>query len=314
MIGRIVCVLCSVVFLGGVTIALMHFLKGSNLSRKLVNALLPLSQIALSVYIFIVSFVYNLPIWLCVVTTVLSIACGIGDIALFKAFATAERKDLAEGRSRLLENQIKIQSESQKQLMYESEKAQVVRAEVALELDEVERLLDQREAKQAACGLMHAVDKMTVPSQFYCDHLVVDALVAKKQQLCEQANIRTTFLLSVPRDLAMPNLELCAIFSNIFDNALHACEQVPVQERFITLRTQTIGSFFMVSLENSCVATVSYPHNALRFQKRTKTPRLTEHGWGLFILEELAARHDGSLKTEYLDGTFRTTIMFNLSY
>jgi len=108
--------------------------------------------------------------------------------------------------------------------------------------------------------------------------------------------------LDIPEELPVPGVELYAVFANVLDNAIKACGGTP-DTCFIDLKAHMAGGFFVFKAVNSA---------ATAFRKPRSRDRLSEHGWGLSILQEIAARHGGELKTEQTAHTFQTTIWLKL--
>ena len=221
-----------------VTVVLARRLGGAPVSRRAVELLFPASQAVVLVFLFYFLLAYDLPAWLFALTAAVGILCGPCDLALFKALRTAEEKELAEERVRLLENQVALQRAHFESLEADADKAKSIRRDVAAELRAADELLDAHEVEHASSCLMHAVDLMDSSVRRFCENSVVDALVTMKAKACDESGVETSFELEVPRDLSLSSVELCAVFSNMLDNALQACSQVPAGARRIELRAR----------------------------------------------------------------------------
>ena len=95
----------------------------------------------------------------------------------------------------------------------------------------------------------------------------------------------------------MSGAAVCSLFSNVLDNAVHACLALPPQRRWIRCTAACRGAYLILREEN--------PWN----------PAAPAHagpssgsGFGLQILSELARRYDGSLEVQQEDGCFRITV------
>lgn len=306
---RLVLAACVLLFMCAVMVVLARRLRGLAPMRLLINLLFPLSQLCIVAFLLYYAVEYDLPWWMFVLTAAMGILCGPVDLLLFKALRESEERELSRERVRLLEEQLEAQQDYLRRLSTDVDEAHRIRKEVAGELELVDALLDLREAEQASKGLMRAVDIMDSARKHYCGHRVVDALVSMKAAACEKAGIRLTVDLALDDDVALPSVELCAVFSNLLDNAIGACSSLPEGQRFVELKARVDAGYLVVRMENSCTPTT------LVERRRAMKPRgtgLPEHGWGLSILSSLAARHDGRLETAQEESVFTTAVILKV--
>lgn len=286
-----------------------HSLKQASWRHRLANLALPASQLALAVFMLdrIVLFAY--PAWLLALVVLTCFACAAGDMALTQALRKAENADAAAERNRLMEAQIVLQEEHRRHIESEAQEARGVREQLDKELAQVELLLASGACDEVPGGIERAARTLGSRASRFCEHRVVDALVSEKARVCEAEGIRLDAHLVVPEGLPFSDAELCALFGNMLDNALHACADVPTNERLIALDVHVAGGFFLVNMRNSCSPVQEAPSLRARFRR----PAITEHGWGLPILRMLAERHNGTLHTERKDGVFNTSLALELA-
>lgn len=273
--------------------------------------LIPLSQIALVGFLLAYLIVYDLPTWLFALAIAVSIVCGVADIALFKALLAAEEKDLAEERERILEEQMVTQRGYRNELSSAIDDAQRERLRIVEELKKAEKLLACGDVEASTLD-MTSVAEAIEPAKRLCSHPAVAALLAAKQRLCDEKGIAASFKVVVPESLDIPSVDICAVFSNLMDNAIHACEQMTFGKRFVDVKANVSGGFVVVKVKNSCN---ECPSEGAKAKKRENAPSelLREHGWGLVILQAIAERYRGSCITEQEPGVFRTTVMLEPS-
>ena len=133
-----------------------------------------------------------------------------------------------------------------------------------------------------------------------CENRALDTLVALKARECEEAGIELACTLDVPEEVALSDLELCSIFSNVLDNAIAAAREVPEGERRVQVAAAVRAGMLVVEARNTCA-----PDAAPRAAARGVAD---EHGWGLRILSELARSHGGKLEARREGGEFVTHI------
>ena len=75
---------------------------------------------------------------------------------------------------------------------------------------------------------------------------------AKALRRCLQGGFRSVECsLRVPAEVSISNSELCALVSNMLDNALNACEDVDPGKRFVVFKASVKGSYLVLDMRNS---------------------------------------------------------------
>ena len=287
MIVRMIIAVGVLLLMCAIMAVLARRLRGVPPTRLLINLLFPFSQLCIVAFLFYYAIAYELPFWMFALVAVVGALCGPVDLVLFKALEESEKRELSRERVRLLEEQLQAQEQYLRRLSADIDEARRVREDVARELAAVDDLLQRQEAEQASRGLMKAVGIMDSSCKRSCE---LDLALAD--------------------DVSLPSVELCAVFSNLLDNAVSACGKVPEGARFIKLKARVDAGYLAVRMENSCAP--AEPGEARRAPRRSRGDRLPEHGWGLNILKTLADRHDGTLETVQEDGVYRTTVLLKL--
>ena len=324
--GAVVALCCSAAYL-------WRLLRTLPLSRRIVNLLMPLSQIAFVICSFMLRpyFVHwNLIAFLAAVT---GIICAALNPMFFKSLLDAERADIEAERAALLEDQVAAQEHYVLLMQQTQREAARIRTELDAELAGVEEALDAGDAASAQAHLAGAAHAVRTPQGRRCQHPVVDALLAAKDLWCREQNIDLTIEAEVPDDLTTPDVELCALFANALDNAINACAAVPEGARWIRLRAHPAHGHFLLEVENSCAApglaaprktqqapqadvdaqhadaatTEGAPHPA-----HDDAGTLPRHGLGLSIMREIVERHAGDLSCTQDGGTFKSSAIWRL--
>lgn len=309
MIARELVAVCVVLLMCAVMAVLAWRLRDVSPGRLLINLLFPFSQLCIVAFLFYYAVAYDLPPWMFVLVVAVGLLCGPVDLLLFKALEESEKRELSRERVRLLEEQLHAQEEYLQRLSGDIDEARRVREDVARELAAVDELLERCEAEKASEGLLKAVGIMDSPRKRSCEHRVVDALVSMKAAVCEEEGIRLSLDLALADDVSLSSVELCAVFSNMLDNAISACHAVPEDKRYVTLKARVDAGYLAVRMENSCVPMEPTERRRASRPRTGRDGRLPEHGWGLSILQTLADRHDGKLETIQEDGVYRTTVI-----
>jgi len=259
----------------------------------------PLSQALLVLYLFFLLIEHRLGAHMLAAISFLGAACVPVDVILLRALRQLSQRRLSRERARMLSEQLERQKLHYADLSRDMEAAREIRGGIAAELRKAYAFLEERKDEEARRRLDGALETVAGHSRRFCDHPVVDALMADKSRLCGELGIRLTYALDIPESLTISGMELCAVFANVLENAVSACGSCEPGGRFIDLKAHTAGGFFIFrALNSACPAR----------QARRSGSRLSEHGWGLSILREIAARHAGELKTERSQDAFQTVM------
>lgn len=277
-----------------------------SLSQRVKLLSLPATQLSLVALLFAIAITHNQPSSAFVPYVVVCIVCVPLDVLLLRLLRHAAGRDQVDEQVRLLEEQRVALSERMDSAQVELAKAADVYQDVAAQISEAIARLDAGESVDPVGSLAGATELIDSLAPRVCEHHVVGALVEMKARRAREEGVRLNAVLDVPEALPFTDTELCAVFSNMLDNALSACAAVEPERRFIELRAARRGSFFVVDVCNSCDS------SATAERKRRERGKLTAHGWGLSIVEGIADRHGGMLTTATEDGEFRTTVALAL--
>ena len=259
---------------------------------------------------------------------VLGVACIPLDSLLFTALGRAECADILRSRARLLEAQVAARRAEAKGLVFVVDEARDIRNKIADELVFLDEQLARGEVDASGKSVDDIIVLASRKTLHVCDHAALDALVSLKLREFKAKGVDVACSLKVPVKLAIPDSELCALVSNMLDNALHACEAVDAAERFVSLRAFVQGSYLVLDMRNSeprsagALDALAGSHGLFTgdifdrvgfAEKQTRGGALAEHGWGLSVIDTIVQRHDGAVSLERSEGEFRTSVMLGLA-
>lgn len=143
----------------------------------------------------------------------------------------------------------------------------------------------------------------------------------QKARAASDSGVRFCAELDIPADIQLPGVELCAVFSNLLDNALNACAQSPDGQRRVEATARLWGMYLVIDVENSYLPPqergraagvpasggVGGPGDG---GAAGSFPDLSvPHGWGQGIVREVARRHDGTFEADQVDGVYRARVI-----
>ena len=146
------------------------------------------------------------------------------------------------------------------------------------------------------------MEQVTATKEFpFCSNPVINAVLTNKQHLCEQHAISFHTEISVGDCSLINKVHLCSVFSNLLDNAIHACDELPEgTPRSVTVSAKQHGDYLHVKVINTALPPV---------EKRPAPG----HGYGQKILPDIAFLYHGEFFTEYTDDIYKAAVSLQLS-
>ncbi|MBU3212063.1 sensor histidine kinase [Clostridium algidicarnis] len=133
-------------------------------------------------------------------------------------------------------------------------------------------------------------------------NVMMDAILNSKISIMKRHNIEVDFKAVLPEDLKISDVDLCVMVSNLLENAIEACVQVPVDGRFIRIYTEVYGSQFYMSIQNSSKDNLDF--NARNYISNKRG----EHGFGMKRVQLLVDKYNGFLNLQNEPGIFASEI------
>lgn len=275
--------------------------------------------------------------------------CAVSNAWLLAGIAEASELEVSRARARALEEQVTVQQVH----LTQTEQALVVarqdRERYAAEFTRIADALASGDAAAAREGLAHTEEALPRFGGRLCAHPVVDALLKAKMAQAKERGAQLVVHAEVPANIGITDAELCAVISNLVDNALAAAVQAGAIEAVdykraasqggaqretdssagtvptVTVRMRTTQGYLVLAVENPCApeqaAAVGglrprhlplFPHHTRRAEAASDVAQLPEHGWGLSIVQDLAERREGSFTLEQQGDTLRANVVLKL--
>ena len=147
-------------------------------------------------------------------------------------------------------------------------------------------------------------DLQTVDNVIKTGNKMTDAILNSKISLAKDKNINVIADAHIPVKLTTPELELCAILGNLFDNAIEASLALPEGQRIIRVYMDMKETQLYICFTNLTAAKRQKKVNGRFF-----TTKGAGHGLGLLRIDDIVKRHDGYVNRNSEDGAFTTEIL-----
>lgn len=126
---------------------------------------------------------------------------------------------------------------------------------------------------------------------YYCDNVVINALIANKAEKCRREDIRFEAQLEKLTLGEITEYDLASVLFNLLDNAIESCQKVEDEtKRFIRLSCYTESGQMLIHVVNGCVEKES--DEKKRFF--TSKPDKKRHGLGMGIIQENIRKYPGA--------------------
>ena len=140
-----------------------------------------------------------------------------------------------------------------------------------------------------------------------CANAAVDALAGYYDHAAGQQGVPVEWKLALPRQLPMPEADLCTILGNLLENALHASQKLPPEQRLVQVMAQMLSPAMLgLVVENHYDGVLKKQQGILHSTKHEGT------GIGLVSAETVVHKYNGSLHLETEGRLFRVNVLLNL--
>lgn len=229
---------------------------------------------------------------------VFSAVLAVANIGVLYLIRIMEKRTQDENQLILMRQQAKIQTNSINELEKSYRSQRKSSHEFLHHMQVISDLLDKNEYGDIRMYI-DELQKTHTCRTFAIDthHPTLDVLFNQKYQCATEKGIAIEFEVNNLSCLRIPISELVVLFSNLFDNAIEACEKVP-GEPAICCKMLANDSMY-ISIRNS-----SLPVTIINKSIKSTKEKSMEHGFGLpnicRILDNLSADYDFG----YSDGWF----------
>mgnify|MGYP001089607279 FL=1 len=149
-----------------------------------------------------------------------------------------------------------------------------------------------------------AEDLETVDMALRTGNRMADVILNSKISLARSREIQVRADAHVPVKLSIADIDLCIILGNLFDNAIEACQRLPLQERMIRVYMDMKNTQLYISFTNTTAQKKQKKENG-----RFATTKGRGHGYGLVRMDTIIERYQGYIRRGSEDGAFTTEIL-----
>lgn len=228
----------------------------------------------------------------------LTLCCLGVNVLLLRQYGKNQRGLMLQEKVELLERQVHAQEAYLRHMEDGAKQAQgMVDAMVAVcrEAREAMDSDDRDEAMERVLG-----QARTFRERINCENKLVDAITMVKGQECARMQVAVEWQLNVPEDTGISPADLCGLFVNLLDNGIKAASGAPEGSRCLLAKSAVRGTYLTVKVQNTFAMgregerrPLSLAAKARSKERVTPEDCLSEHGWGMDILQRIAESHGG---------------------
>lgn len=159
---------------------------------------------------------------------------------------------------------------------------------------------DKERAEQYGSLIEKEVDNLFF--DFKCSNEILSIVMSQKIISAETENIKVhTEIEDLLLDFIV-DIDITAIFANLWDNAIEACKKVNIDDRYIKVSMSKINCFLIINMENS--------FNGELKQRKSKliSTKNNHDGVGINIVQSTVEKYNGIFSIKHKDNIFKAEI------
>lgn len=209
-------------------------------------------------------------------------------ILIYVNYQALQSTELAEYRSKtqILEEHCNQQLQQYQSCIKNVENFQTFKHDYVSMMAPLKSLIRMQEHDKAIQLIDNIYDELPKGMQSpkkYSDNVVLDIILKNLASRCEEFRIRFTFDISVSLNTSLSLVDAIRVFSNIADNAIEACQKVPVSERFIAITSGRDDHWVTLEVRNAYDGKAILENGNFITTKSEKQ----KHGLGLCIVKDI---------------------------
>lgn len=137
---------------------------------------------------------------------------------------------------------------------------------------------------------------------------VIDMVLNDKLAAAQRENIKVNLEIDTIGEVEILGKDLCAVLSNLLDNAIESCQKSVNQEAWIDISVRKVTHGLIVKIANSAFEKVIVREGSYLTTKAEKD----KHGIGLESVRYVLKKYNSNIKIEDKNNAFNVSIVFFL--
>lgn len=202
---------------------------------------------------------------------------------------------------------LSLQQERYKNLCMAIEEARQARHDIRHHFVQLSALAEQGDMEKIKKYLLAATGKISDYNLHFCENQAVDSVFGYYSTLAKRENIPFHALVSLPADLSIDEIDLCLVFSNLLENAIHASVKTEPARRKINVEVYPHHNhLLLIHVENTFDGKIQQKNNIFQSSKHSG------NGIGIESVRHITDKNGGACDFTYEDGIFSAKIMLRI--
>ncbi len=165
-------------------------------------------------------------------------------------------------------------------------------------------ILQQGDITQARLYVNKLDDQLASLNQkVWCANAAINAVLTAYTQMAADSHCQLQTEVSIPERPPYSDISICVIIGNALENAIKACQDIPLPQRWINLQIKlTENQRLLIVIENSCPQPVEFAADGL--PRNSHTSSESEHGLGLRSIKMVVEQNSGLLNCKWQEQKF----------
>ena len=230
------------------------------------------------------------------------LAGAAADVILLYMVFEKSRKDKLEKELNEMRAVHELKKKHYEKVTYLQSEMLSIKRELSGQLDALFCYIEQPDQKDEVKQLLEELTQRieSTRTMNYFPLPVLNAVLAEKAEFCGKNNISLRMDIRMEREYNIDKVHLCSIFSNLLDNAIHAClELYDQKEKEIWIHAVKMQDYLYIKTTNPCL------------DKKDKEKRKW-HGYGIKIMQEIAGKYNGAYQGNVKDNVYTALVTLQI--
>lgn len=221
-------------------------------------------------------------------------------VLLFLVFWVSMVKHGAETESKLQQMRASMLESNYQELLEEYNKRAILQHDMKNHMRVIHTMISRKKTEEASVYIAQITREMeSGEDAVWCNHEMMNLILNMKFQEAGRAQIEVECRCDDMSGLTLTSVEICALFSNLLDNAIEANKKYPEgMKRRMAVLCARREKMLMISLSNSMKKEM--PDRRRSFFETTKEDREL-HGFGMRSVQKVIDSHQGHMKVDVKD-------------
>lgn len=230
--------------------------------------------------------------------------CGGAYYIMYIFFERVQSEIETKNNQKLLSVQVSGLQSRMEALSSAEEKIRIARHDMRHHLQTVRELVLEGKSEDAVSFLNNTEKNLeSTRTARWCKPAILNAVFISYFEQAEDNEIDIEAKLAFPNSIPVSECELAIVFANALENAIHACQDIEKEQKFIKVTVISLPAM-MFEISNPCDNNVDFDENGVPISKKDG------HGTGVQSIISFCKKHNATYHFEQKDSRFILRVVF----